>query len=177
VRVSFLIAAHDEVETIRDVLDRIRALGIDAQIVAVDDGSTDGTAEAVERRREEEGEVVPRTSSSARAPRRPAPARVPLLAPGREPRPLAADEPPTTRRSRHGDGVHGVPTDLLRSLRLTQDDFAIEPELTGEVCRRGLRIYQLPIAYYGRTYAEGKKITWRDGVKAALVLVQVRPRR
>ena len=54
---------------------------------------------------------------------------------------------------------------------------AVEAELTGEVCRRGLRIYQLPIAYYGRTYAEGKKITWRDGVKAALVLVQVRLRR
>ena len=67
-------------------------------------------------------------------------------------------------------------TDVLRSLRLTQDDFAIEAELTGEVCRRGLRIYQLPIAYYGRTYAEGKKITWRDGVKAVFVLLQVRLR-
>ena len=74
-------------------------------------------------------------------------------------------------------GYKAFRIDVLRSLRLTQDDFAIEAELTGEVCRRGLRIYQLPIAYYGRTYAEGKKITWRDGVKAALVLVQVRLRR
>ena len=73
-------------------------------------------------------------------------------------------------------GYKAFRIDVLRSLRLTQDDFAIEPELTGEVCRRGLRIYQLPIAYYGRTYAEGKKITWRDGVKAVLVLVQVRLR-
>src|SRR5438552_6787293 len=74
-------------------------------------------------------------------------------------------------------GYKAFRTDVLRLLRLTQDDFAIEAELTGEVCRRGLRIYQLPIAYYGRTYAEGKKITWRDGVKAVFVLVQVRLRR
>ena len=58
VRVSFLIAAHDEVPTIRDVLDRIRALPLDAQIVAVDDGSTDGTAEAIEAWSREHSEVV-----------------------------------------------------------------------------------------------------------------------
>jgi len=49
-----------------------------------------------------------------------------------------------------------------------------EEEMTAKVCKRKLRIYQLPIAYYGRTYAEGKKITWRDGFKAAWVLARVR---
>ena len=44
----------------------------------------------------------------------------------------------------------------------------------GRICKRGLRIYELPISYYGRTYAEGKKITWRDGLKALWVLVRVR---
>ena len=63
------------------------------------------------------------------------------------------------------------------SLRLTQDDFGIEPEITGEICRRKLRIYEMPISYYGRTYAEGKNITWRDGFKAIGVLVMVRLRR
>jgi glycosyltransferase involved in cell wall biosynthesis len=66
--------------------------------------------------------------------------------------------------------------DVLRSLDLRHDDFAIEPEITAKVCKRKLRIYELPIAYYGRTYAEGKKITWRDGVKAMFVLVDVRLR-
>jgi glycosyltransferase involved in cell wall biosynthesis len=66
--------------------------------------------------------------------------------------------------------------DVLRSLDLRHDDFAIEPEITAKVCKRKLRIYELPIAYYGRTYAEGKKITWRDGVKAMFVLVAVRIR-
>jgi len=74
-------------------------------------------------------------------------------------------------------GYKAFRADVLRSLRLTQDDFAIEPEITGEVCRRGLRIYEMPIAYYGRTYAEGKNITWRDGFKAVGVLVCVRLRR
>jgi glycosyltransferase involved in cell wall biosynthesis len=74
-------------------------------------------------------------------------------------------------------GYKAFRSDVLRSLHLTQDDFAIEPEITGEVCRRQLRIYEMPIAYYGRTYAEGKNITWRDGIKAIRVLVQVRLRR
>ena len=68
-------------------------------------------------------------------------------------------------------------TDVLRSFRLESDGFGIEPEITGEICRRRLRIYEMPISYYGRTYAEGKNITWRDGFKAIAVLVMVRLRR
>ena len=71
-------------------------------------------------------------------------------------------------------GYKAFRVDVLRSLDLRQDDFAIEPEITAKVCLRGLRVYELPIAYYGRTYAEGKKITWRDGFKALYVLVSVR---
>ena len=74
-------------------------------------------------------------------------------------------------------GYKAFRSDVLRSLRLTQDDFGIEPEITGEICRRNLRIYEMPIAYYGRTYAEGKNITWRDGFKAIRVLFMVRLRR
>jgi glycosyltransferase involved in cell wall biosynthesis len=74
-------------------------------------------------------------------------------------------------------GYKAFRTEVLKSLDLRQNDFGIEPELTGEVCRRKLRIYEIPIAYYGRTTAEGKKITWRDGFKAIAVLVAVRLRR
>lgn len=56
---------------------------------------------------------------------------------------------------------------VARSLRLTANDFGIEVELSAEIARqRKLRVYELGISYYGRTYAEGKKINWRDGVKA-----------
>jgi len=227
-RVSLLIAAYNEASTIREVLDRIRALPLDTQIVVVDDGSTDGTAEAVESWRKQYGEVVlirqPHRGKGAAirsaidhadgevaviqdADMEYDPADVPtLIEPiergaadvvfgsrllgGRPQRAylfwhlvgnrvlsLATNLLYNTTISDMETGYKAFRTDVLRSLRLTQDDFAIEAELTGEVCRRGLRIYQLPIAYYGRTYAEGKKITWRDGVKAALVLVQVRLRR
>src|SRR5712692_1548103 len=71
-------------------------------------------------------------------------------------------------------GYKAFRMDVLRSLDLHQNDFGIEPEITAKVCKRNLRVYELPIAYYGRTYAEGKKITWRDGFKAIRVLLRVR---
>jgi glycosyltransferase involved in cell wall biosynthesis len=73
-------------------------------------------------------------------------------------------------------GYKAFRADVLRSLNLTRDGFTIEPELTGELCRRKLRIYETPIAYYGRTYAEGKEITWQDGFKAVWTLLLVRLR-
>jgi glycosyltransferase involved in cell wall biosynthesis len=63
-------------------------------------------------------------------------------------------------------------SDLLPDLALRSDDFRIEPELTARFARRGLRIYEVPISYSGRTYAEGKKIGWRDGVKALGAIVR-----
>jgi glycosyltransferase involved in cell wall biosynthesis len=56
--------------------------------------------------------------------------------------------------------------DLLQTLPLGQDRFGIEPELTARLSQAGARIYELPISYRGRSYAEGKKIRWTDGVAA-----------
>jgi hypothetical protein len=64
--------------------------------------------------------------------------------------------------------------DILKSLDLRENDFAIEPEITAKICKQQLRIYEIPIAYFGRSYAEGKKITWRDGFKAVWVLIRIR---
>jgi glycosyltransferase involved in cell wall biosynthesis len=71
-------------------------------------------------------------------------------------------------------GYKAFRADVLRSLDLREDDFAIEPEITAKICKRKLRVYELPISYYGRSYSEGKKITWRDGFKAVFVLIRVR---
>jgi hypothetical protein len=54
----------------------------------------------------------------------------------------------------------------MRRLTLTTDRFGFEPELTARLARAEARIYEMPISYAGRTYAEGKKISWRDGVAA-----------
>jgi glycosyltransferase involved in cell wall biosynthesis len=65
-----------------------------------------------------------------------------------------------------------VRTDLLKSIPLESNRFGIEPEITIKLAKRDARIFELPIRYSGRTYGEGKKITWKDGVKALGALVK-----
>jgi glycosyltransferase involved in cell wall biosynthesis len=226
--VSFLIPAYNEATTIREVLERIDALDLDAQIVVVDDGSTDATATIVAAFAAEhtQVELLRQPNRGKGSAVRLALTRITkeiaviqdadmeydpadvvnLIAPiergvadvvygsrlsGGAPQraylfwhllgnrflSLLTGVLFNTTLSDMETGYKAFRSDVLRSLRLTHDDFAIEPEITGEVCRRKLRIYEMPIAYYGRTYAEGKNITWRDGFKAIGVLIQVRLRR
>jgi glycosyltransferase involved in cell wall biosynthesis len=226
-RISFLIPAYDERATIVEVLDRIEALGIDRQLIVVDDGSTDGTADAVEEwgagrdgvlviRKQNEGKgsairaAIPHIDGDIAviqdADMEYDPADVPALI---EPilrgaadvvygSRLSGGKPQraylfwhlvgnrflslltgvlyNTTLSDMETGYKAFRADVLRSLDLRENDFAIEPEITAKVCKRKLRVYQLPISYYGRTYAEGKKITWRDGFKAVWVLLRTRVR-
>ena len=225
-RVSFLVPAYNEAATVVEILERVWALeGLDKQLVVVDDGSTDGTWDLVERWRDgRDGVVLLRQTNRGKgAAIRAAvphadgdiaviqdadleydPADVPtLIEPivrgaadvvfgsrlsGGKPQraymfwhllgnrflSLLTNVLYNTTLSDMETGYKAMRMDVLRSLDLSQDDFAIEPEITAKVCRRKLRIYELPIAYYGRTYAEGKKITWRDGVKAVRVLIGIR---
>jgi glycosyltransferase involved in cell wall biosynthesis len=226
--VSFLIPAYNEAATIGEVLVRIDALDLDAQIVVVDDGSTDATAAIVEAYAQTRPhvELLRQPNRGKGAAVRLAATRmtkeivviqdadmeydpadvIELIKPiergvadvvygsrlsGGAPQraylfwhlignrflSLLTGVLFNTTLSDMETGYKAFRSDVLRSLRLTQDDFAIEPEITGEVCRRKLRIYEMPIAYYGRTYAEGKNITWRDGFKAIRVLFAVRLRR
>jgi glycosyltransferase involved in cell wall biosynthesis len=62
--------------------------------------------------------------------------------------------------------------DLLKSLPLVSDRFGIEVELTARLAKAGARIWEVPITYSGRTYAEGKKIDWRDGMAALWHLIR-----
>ncbi len=56
--------------------------------------------------------------------------------------------------------------ELIQSIRIEEDRFGFEPEVTAKMSRSGARIYEVAISYHGRTYAEGKKITWKDGFQA-----------
>jgi dolichol-phosphate hexosyltransferase len=71
-------------------------------------------------------------------------------------------------------GFKVMRTSLLRRLGLRGDRFDVEPEITGRVLRLGYRIYEVPVDYAARTRAQGKKLTWRDGVKAMFVLLRIR---
>jgi len=62
--------------------------------------------------------------------------------------------------------------ECIRSVRLEEDRFGFEPEVTAKLARRGYRIYEVPISYHGRTYAEGKKIGWKDGMRAIYAIVK-----
>jgi glycosyltransferase involved in cell wall biosynthesis len=220
VRVSFLIPAFNEEATIGEVLDRIAMLGLDTQVVVVDDGSSDRTAEIAE----EHGATVIRQANAGKgAAIRTAigaidgdiaviqdadmeydPAEVPeLIEPivrgvadvvygsrlrGGKPQraylfwhllgnrflSLLTSVLYNTTLSDMETGYKAFRADLLRSLDLRENRFGLEPEITAKICKRKLRIYELPISYYGRTFEEGKKITWRDGFRAIWVLLRVR---
>lgn len=67
-----------------------------------------------------------------------------------------------------------LPTNLFRSLNIKADKFELEPEITCKVLRRKVKIYEVPITYVGRDFAEGKKITWRDGFGALQMILVLR---
>jgi glycosyltransferase involved in cell wall biosynthesis len=64
--------------------------------------------------------------------------------------------------------------DVIRSCRIRANRFEFEPEITAKILKGGYRIVELPISYYGRPRAEGKKLTWRDGVVAIWTLLKYR---
>jgi glycosyltransferase involved in cell wall biosynthesis len=64
--------------------------------------------------------------------------------------------------------------EVLQGMTLWSNGFGIEPELTAKIFKRKYRVYEIPITYAGRTYEEGKKITWRDGLVALWVLARCR---
>ncbi len=64
--------------------------------------------------------------------------------------------------------------DFIKDITIKSDRFDFEPEITAKVLKKGARIYELPISYYGREYAEGKKITWKDGFQAFWTLIKFR---
>ncbi|HXU64799.1 MAG TPA: glycosyltransferase family 2 protein [Polyangia bacterium] len=67
--------------------------------------------------------------------------------------------------------------DVAKAIQIEEDRFGVEPELTAKVAKMRLRIYEVPVTYRGRTYEEGKKIGWKDGVRAVYCIVKYGARR
>jgi hypothetical protein len=62
--------------------------------------------------------------------------------------------------------------EIIQAIPIEENRFGFEPEITAKLARRNLRIFEVGISYYGRTYAEGKKIGWKDGVRAIYCIIK-----
>lgn len=214
---TVVMPAYNESETVRAAIRRVREVPLRLEVIAIDDGSSDGTVDIL-RDLEAEG-LIDRLiihegnqgkGSAVRAGISAAtgtavvvqdadleydPLQLPTLL-----EPIAAGEADAVLGSRFlgsprrvlyfwhrvGNGFltlvsnmftdlnvtdmetcyKMMRTDLAQSLPLRTRRFGIEPEIIARLAQAGARIYEVPISYHGRTYAEGKKIGWRDGVAA-----------
>jgi glycosyltransferase involved in cell wall biosynthesis len=223
--ISFLIPVYNEAPTIEELVSRVSALPFEKELIVIDDGSTDGTSETIDRiaAGRTDIRVIRQANRGKGAAVRAGipyltgeitviqdadleydPAEVPaLIEPIRRGHAdvvygsrLSGGKPQraylfwhlagnrflslitgllyNTTLTDMETGYKAFRTDVLTSLDLRESGFGIEPEITARICKQRLRIYELPISYYGRTYSEGKKITWRDGVKALWVLFRIR---
>ena len=216
-KLSVLIPVYNEAATIEQVVERVRAVRLPLEVIAVDDASHDGSGDVLERLRQAgrldvlERQPVNRGKGAAiRAGISRAtgdvvviqdadleydPVDLPALM-----QPILDGKADAVYGSRFQGGPHRVlyfwhsvgnrfltllcnmftnlnltdmetcyklvRADLLKRLPLTANRFGFEVEITARLAQAGARIWELPISYSGRTYAEGKKITWRDGLAA-----------
>ncbi len=222
-RVSIIVPVYNEAATVAEVLERLPALPFDKEIIVINDGSTDGTKQALAPFETRPGYRVHHSpvnlgkGSSLRigfgmatgdiitiqdADLELDPLEVPRLL-----EPVIAGRADVVYGSRfleggrkghwafymanrslsgltnllYGSHLTDIETcykvlrrDVLERLTLRASRFEIEPELTAQLLKAGVEILELPISYNPRSRAQGKKISWRDGVAAVAMLVSQR---
>ncbi|MEE9240309.1 MAG: glycosyltransferase family 2 protein [bacterium] len=221
---SVIIPCYNERETIREIVQRVRRISINTELIIVDDGSTDGSRELIAdiegdgirviHHPENKGKGAALSTGFAAAvgdvivvqdaDLEYDPSELPeLIAPIRQ---GVADVVYGSRFGGKPQRVHmfwhkvgnrflTLLTNLLFNCTLTDMEtcykmfrrevvegmtirsrrFDVEPEITAKILKaKKWRIYEMPISYYGRTYDEGKKITWRDGAVAMWTLIRYR---
>jgi glycosyltransferase involved in cell wall biosynthesis len=223
-KLSVVMPVYNEQATLRQVVECVLSVGLDVELLCVDDGSSDGSREILADLAKQTPRMrvflQPRNMGKGAAVRRGIqeaggdyviiqdadleydPAEYPKLL-----EPLEAGRADVVYGSRFlGAGPHRVlyfwhsvgnglltllsnmitnlnmtdmetcykvfRREIIQSIPLEEDGFGFEPEVTIKIARRNLRVYEVGISYWGRTYAEGKKIGWKDGVRALWCLAK-----
>jgi glycosyltransferase involved in cell wall biosynthesis len=224
VKLSVVMPVYNERATVGQVIARVLSVPLEIELICVDDGSSDGSAEILAQLQSEHAQLrcflQPRNLGKGAALRRGIqeatgdfviiqdadleydPGDYPALL-----EPLLQDKADVVYGSRFlGSGPHRVlyfwhsvanslltllsncltnvnlsdmetcykafRREILQSIPLEEDRFGFEPEITVKVAKRRLRIFEVGISYWGRTYEEGKKIRWTDGVRAFWCLLK-----
>jgi glycosyltransferase involved in cell wall biosynthesis len=217
-KLSVIIPCYNEKETIRQIVAAVKhSPWTDLEIIIVDDRSTDGTREILEREiAQQVGKIIYHTSNQGkgaalRSGIREATGDVVIIQdadleydPNEYPRmiePIFQGKADVVFGSRFlGTGPHRVlyfwhrvgnglltllsnmltnlnlsdmetcykafRREIIQSITIEENQFGFEPEITAKIAKTGCRIYEVGISYYGRTYREGKKISWKDGFAA-----------
>ncbi|MFQ5670201.1 MAG: glycosyltransferase [Acidobacteriota bacterium] len=221
-KLSVVMPVYNEINTIEEILRRVRAVPLEKEIIVVDDGSRDGTRDFLRELEWPEVKVLYHETNQGKGAALSTgfqhttgdvvviqdgdleyhPDEIPgLIAPilggkadvvygsrflgarrvfmfshwlGNQVLTLLSNLLFNTTLTDMETCYKAFRGDVARSLRLKARGFGCEPEITARVFRRGLRVYEIPISYDGRTYVEGKKITWRDGFKAIYWLLRCR---
>jgi glycosyltransferase involved in cell wall biosynthesis len=223
-KLSVVMPVYNEERTLQVVIERVLAVGLEVELLCVDDGSTDTSRQILADLQQQHPQVKvflqPKNMGKGAALRRGIqeatgdfviiqdadleydPHEYPLLL-----GPLESGQADVVYGSRFvGSGPHRVlyywhsvgnwlltvlsnmitnlnMTDMetcykafrrevIQSIPLEEDRFGFEPEVTVKIAKRGLRVYEVGISYSGRTYAEGKKIGWKDGFRALWCLLK-----
>ncbi len=222
-KLSVIIPVYNEKATVLELIRRVKEVRHDKEIVIVNDGSTDGTAELLRGISDPEIKVFHHEKNRGKgaavrtgivqttgdyiiiqdADLEYNPADYPALL-----APLESGIADVVYGTRFLGGTHRVllfwhyfgnviftlitnvlyninlsdmgtcykvfRANALKSLQLKSDGFGFEPEVTAKICKKKLRIFETPISYSGRTYEEGKKITWKDGLVYLWTLIKFR---